>query len=82
MALIGGAFLNANLWFAAGWLSVSTDSVNAVRFLTQLVLAGTTIYFLTQPVEELPDEELAWRRLFKPTAAAEPTPRDPAGIAH
>jgi hypothetical protein len=82
VALIGGAFLNANFWFAAGWLSVSTDSVNAVMFLTQLVLAGATIYFLIQPVEEVPDEELAWQNLFKPSVAAEPTLREPAGIAH
>jgi uncharacterized membrane protein YphA (DoxX/SURF4 family) len=82
VALIGGAFMSANFWFAAGWLSVSTDSVNAVMFLTQLVLAGMTIYFLTQPVEEVPDEELAWRRLFNSTPAAEPAPKEPIGIAH
>ena len=81
VALIGAAFMSANFWFAAGWLSVSTDSVNAVLFLTEIVLAASTIFFLTQPVEEVSEEELAWQQLFKPTAAAEPAAKEPAGIA-
>jgi hypothetical protein len=43
VALIGGAFMSINFWFAAGWLSASTDSVNLVMALIQVVLAIATI---------------------------------------
>lgn len=83
-ALTGGAFLSANFWFAAGWLSVSTDSLNAVMFLIQIVLAGTTVYFLTQTAlqEEEEATEVAWDQLFRPTQKEQPAPKEPAGIAH
>jgi hypothetical protein len=62
VALIGGAFMSINFWFAAGWLSVSTDSVNLVMSLIQVVLAIATIALITvvnQPVYE-------WDEIFTP----------------
>lgn len=82
VALIGGAFLNANFWFAAGWISVSTDGMNAMMFLTQLVLAGVTIDFLTPAAAKVEEvDEIPWDKLFKPTKAKYPPPKEPAGIA-
>jgi uncharacterized membrane protein YphA (DoxX/SURF4 family) len=45
-ALVGGAFMSINFWFAAGWLSVSTDGLNLQMFLIQVVLGGATIALL------------------------------------
>ena len=82
VALIGGAFLNANFWFAAGWTSVSTDGMNVVMFLTQLVLAGVTIYFLTPAFAKIEEEdEIPWDKLFQPTKAESPAIKEPAGVA-
>lgn len=36
-ALLGGMFLNLIFWFAAGWTSPATDSVNLLMFTVQLV---------------------------------------------
>lgn len=35
--LITGAFLNLNFWLASGWTSASTDSLNLLMFLIQLI---------------------------------------------
>lgn len=40
VALLGGALMSWNFWLAAGWMSESTDGVNLVMGLTQLVLLG------------------------------------------
>lgn len=37
-ALIGGLFMTANFFFAAGWTSPSTSGLNALLFWTQLAL--------------------------------------------
>lgn len=37
-ALIGGAFMNANFYFAAGWMSASTGGLNALMFWIELAL--------------------------------------------
>ncbi len=54
--------MSINFWFAAGWLSVSTDSVTLVMALIQVVLAVATIALLTvvnQPIYE-------WDEIFSP----------------
>lgn len=67
VALVGGAFMSVNFWFAAGWLSVSTDSVNLVMALIQVVLAAATVALLAvvnQPIYE-------WDEIFpEPTTKA------------
>lgn len=40
IALVGGALLNFNFYFAAGWTSPSAEGINLVMGLVQLVLAG------------------------------------------
>lgn len=40
IALLGGALMSWNFWLAAGWMSESTDGVNLVMGLSQLVLLG------------------------------------------
>jgi hypothetical protein len=40
IALLGGALLNLNFYFAAGWSSPSTEGINIVMSLVQLVLAA------------------------------------------
>ena len=62
VALIGGAFMSINFWFAAGWLSVSTDSVNLVMALMQVVLAVATIALLA--VVNKPTN--VWDEIFTP----------------
>lgn len=37
LGLLGGMFLNAVFWLAAGWTSSSTDSVNLIMFATELI---------------------------------------------
>ncbi|MBP6944652.1 hypothetical protein KBB85_01370 [Patescibacteria group bacterium] len=37
-ALLGGAFMNLNFYFAAGWTSPSTGGLNALMFWVQVVL--------------------------------------------
>lgn len=41
-----GAFMSLNFWFAAGWLSVSTDGLNLMMGLVQTVLVGTAVAVL------------------------------------
>jgi hypothetical protein len=48
VALVGAAFLSANFWFAAGWMSSSTDGENMVLFFTELALAVGTLAGLLQ----------------------------------
>ena len=40
VALLGGALLNLNFYFAAGWSSPSTEGINIVMGLVQLVLVA------------------------------------------
>ncbi len=65
-ALVGGAFMSINFWFAAGWLSVSTDGLNLQMFLTQIVLGGATIALLVAEgdKEKIDDFEFAPTRTF------------------
>lgn len=79
VALLGGTFLNANFWFAAGWLSVSTDSVNSVMFLAQLVLASITTYFLTEAIPD-DEEEYEWDKFFPPMPRERSASKEPVGI--
>lgn len=37
VGLVVAAFLNATFWFASGWTSASTDSLNLVMFLVELI---------------------------------------------
>ena len=37
LGLIGGMFLNVIFWFAAGWTSPSTDSLNLLMFVMQFL---------------------------------------------
>lgn len=37
LGLFGGMFLNATFWLASGWTSSSTDGLNLLMFVTQLV---------------------------------------------
>jgi hypothetical protein len=37
-ALLGGAFMNLNFYFAAGWTSPSTGGLNALMFWMQIIL--------------------------------------------
>jgi hypothetical protein len=47
IALLGGALMSWNFWLAAGWMSESTDGVNLVMGLSQLVLlAGVVASFV------------------------------------
>jgi len=62
VALIGGAFMSINFWFAAGWLSASTDSVTLVMALMQVVLAVATIALLA--VVNKPTN--VWDEIFTP----------------
>lgn len=43
VALLGGAWMSWNFWLAAGWTSPSTDSVNYVMGLIQVVLLAATL---------------------------------------
>lgn len=43
IALLGGALMSWNFWLAAGWMSDSTDGVNLVMGLSQLVLLGGVV---------------------------------------
>ena len=54
--------MSINFWFAAGWLSASTDSVNLVMALIQVVLAVATIALLA--VVNQADYE--WDEIFTP----------------
>lgn len=45
-AALGGLLLNLSFWFAAGWLSPSTDGINLVMGLTQVALGGAAIMSL------------------------------------
>lgn len=47
-SLLGGAFMNANFYYAAGWTSASTGGLNALMFWMQVVL----ILFWMKPWEE------------------------------
>lgn len=47
-SLLGGAFMNANFYYAAGWTSASTGGLNMVMFWVQVVL----ILFWVKPWEE------------------------------
>lgn len=38
LSLLGGAFMNANFYYAAGWTSPSTGGLNLLMFLLQTVL--------------------------------------------
>lgn len=38
LSLVGGAFMNANFYYAAGWTSPSTRGLNVFMFWVQLVL--------------------------------------------
>jgi hypothetical protein len=62
VALVGGALMNINFWFAAGWLSDSTDGVNLVMALIQVVLAIATIALVS--VVNKPTYE--WDTIFTP----------------
>ncbi len=42
-ALLGGAFMNLNFYFAAGWTSPSTGGLNALMFWVQVVLLATWV---------------------------------------
>lgn len=44
--LLVGAFLNATFWLAAGWMSPSTESVNLVMLVVQII----GLAFVTQRV--------------------------------
>lgn len=48
LSLLGGAFMNANFYYAAGWTSPSTGGLNLLMFLLQIVL----IVFWMKPWEE------------------------------
>lgn len=48
LSLLGGAFMNANFYYAAGWTSPSTGGLNMLMFLVQAVL----ILFWMKPWEE------------------------------
>lgn len=37
VGLIGGIFLNINFYFASGWMSPSTESLNLLMFVIQLI---------------------------------------------
>lgn len=37
LGLIGGAFLNFNFYFAAGWTSPSTESLNLIMFVVEAI---------------------------------------------
>ncbi len=46
LGLIGGALLNLTFWFAAGWMSPSTETLN-------LLMAGVQIIILVGIIKEL-----------------------------
>lgn len=48
LSLLGGAFMNGNFYFAAGWTSPSTGGLNAFMSMVQVVL----ILFWMKPWEE------------------------------
>lgn len=48
VSLLGGAFMNGNFYYAAGWTSPSTGGLNIVMFWIQVVL----ILFWVKPWEE------------------------------
>lgn len=50
LALLGGAFMSVNFWFAAGWMGVSTDGINYVMGLAQIVMLAGTIVALVSRV--------------------------------
>lgn len=45
LGLLGGMFLNAIFWLGFGYSNVSTDSLNSLMFLVELV--GVIVLFLT-----------------------------------
>lgn len=47
LGLLGGIFLNAVFLFSAGWTSPSTESVNLIMFVTQLIGAVVLIKSLS-----------------------------------
>ena len=48
LSLLGGVFMNANFYYAAGWTSPSTEGLNMAMFWMQVVL----ILFWVKPWEE------------------------------
>lgn len=42
-ALFGGAFMNLNFYFAAGWTSPSTAGLNVLMFWTSVILIGVWV---------------------------------------
>ncbi|MEK7105440.1 MAG: hypothetical protein AAB865_02030 [Patescibacteria group bacterium] len=48
LALVGGMFMSATFYFAAGWMSPSTAGVNMIMFWVQAALLIVHISFLTQ----------------------------------
>ncbi|MBI2600256.1 hypothetical protein HYW43_05050 [Candidatus Daviesbacteria bacterium] len=45
--LLGGIFLNMVFWLSAGWMSPSTESVNLIMFITQLIGVSVLIKSLS-----------------------------------
>jgi hypothetical protein len=48
LSLIGGAFMNSNFYYAAGWTSPSTEGLNMFMFWMQVIL----IIFWLKPLKE------------------------------
>lgn len=46
LGLLTGAFLNAIFWLAAGWTSPSTDGLNLIMFITQVIGSLTILKLL------------------------------------
>lgn len=59
ISLIAALFMSANYWFAAGYLSVSTDGLNMLMGLIELGLAVITGIGLVSALREQPAEEPA-----------------------
>ncbi len=48
LGLLGGAFLNAIFWLAAGWTSASTESLNLLMLILQVIGAFAVAKSLTK----------------------------------
>lgn len=51
-SLIGGAFMNANFYYAAGWTSASTGGLNMVMFWIEIILLIAWVGRLCQKNEK------------------------------
>ncbi len=62
-ALLGGAFMNLNFYFATGWTSPSTGGLNALMFWVQVVLLFTWVAVACK--DEKKAEKRVWNLLCR-----------------